>query len=215
MSFKKILANASLIAATTFGQAAHAEQTTDESLDFLNQGQHTTWTERIKLNKPDESYHVTEIGKLEADTFAKRDINQTYDIFGNTPLSLAVLNGKTDIVKNLLQQGANPNQENRRGKRPLTEALLFRHNPSQPDVQNPKYEILELLCKAGADVNFQDTDGETPLQVAANRLDGQAMRILKTYGADTSVKNELGQTPDQAYQSRLNGAIKNKAANTK
>ena len=97
----------------------------------------------------------------------------------------------------------------------MTEALLFRHTPSQPDIQNPKYEILKLLCKAGADVNFQDADGETPLQVAANRLDIQAMRILKAYGADTSVKNELGQTPEQAYQSKLNGAIKNKTLNTK
>jgi ankyrin repeat protein len=214
MSLKNVLKKATLITAISLGPMAKADTLSSESVDFLNQGKTgATWTERIKLESPKNAYRVTKVGSLQADTFKKADINQTYDLFGNTALGLAVMNGKDEIVEDLIRQGADVNQANRRGQRPITEALISRSTSSQ--TTESKYKIIETLCKAGADINFKDADGETPLQVAANRLDGQAMRILKTYGADTSVKNELGQTPDQAYQSRLNGAIKNKAANTK
>ena len=203
MSFKSIFAKASLVATTTFGSVAQAKNLSPETTDFLNQGQHAQWTERIKLEPSRNSYRTQEIATIKEDSFQNTDINQTYDRFGNTPLGLAVLNGKAEIVTDLIRQGANVNHPNRRGKRPLTEALMFRPNNLTKDQAEEKYKIIETLCKAGADVNFKDTDGETPLQVAANHLNGRAMTILKSYGADTQVRNENGKTPDQVYQERL------------
>lgn len=99
------------------------------------------------------------------------------------------------------------------GKRPITEALISR--PASSQTADAKYKIIETLCKAGADINFKDADGETPLQVAANRMDGKAMTLLKKYGADTSIKNEWGRTPDETYREGLNNMAKNTKRNIK
>lgn len=215
MSLKNILAKASLIATTSFGSMAQAKSLAPETTDFLNQGKHTQWTERVKLEKPKDSYQTREIGTIKEDSFQSVDINQTYDMFGNTALGLAVLNGKAEIVEDLIKQGANVNQANRRQKRPLSEALMFKPDNLNKEQTDAKYKIIETLCKAGADVNFKDADGETPLQVAANRMDGRAMTLLKKYGADTNIKNELGKTPDQVYQERVDSLAKNMVSKTK
>lgn len=214
MSLKNILKKATLITAISLGPMAKGDALSSESVDFLNQGKTgATWTERIKLESPKNAYRVTKVGSIQADSFKTADINQTYDVFGNTPLGLAVLNGQSEIVEDLIRQGADVNQENRRGQRPITEALISR--PASSQTADAKYKIIETLCKAGADINFKNADGETPLQVAADYMDGRAMTLLKKYGADTSIKNEWDRTPDETYREGLNNMAKNTKGNIK
>jgi ankyrin repeat protein len=75
---------------------------------------------------------------------------------GQTPLMEAALNGRTDIVKTLLRNSANPNaQETTSGYTALMLASMKDHA-----------EIVTLLLDHGADVNAQDKQGNTALTFA-------------------------------------------------
>lgn len=98
----------------------------------------------------------------------------------HTPLHDATINNHPDVVKLLLDNGADINAENRVGWTPLLWAAAQGNSA-----------MVELLCKAGADVNLkgegQDRPGErttSPLQEASkSRNPAETRRILMRFGA--------------------------------
>lgn len=72
---------------------------------------------------------------------------------GNHPLHWPSFNGRCDVVKLLLDYGADPNSINREQETPLHSACY-----------GNRIEIAKLLIEYGANVNAKDRDGETPLQ---------------------------------------------------
>ena len=81
------------------------------------------------------------------------DIN-TCDKDGNTLLILACMNGDLEIVKYLLENGANPNCYN-----------LVKNTPLHYAIANHEYDIADLLFQYGAKDNIENIDGLTPWQI--------------------------------------------------
>jgi ankyrin repeat protein len=140
---------------------------------------------------------------------------------GDTALMLAVYHGYFNIVKLLLQKGADPNIIN--AKYPLRSPVLIdasgcgnidivKEILSDPrtnvNIQNSSgrtalikaiiyghTEIVKLLLANGACPNIQDVDGNTALiRVASNDYSSIA-KILLDRGADPNLANKNGNTP--------------------
>ena len=101
----------------------------------------------------------------------------------STPLMVAAQHGSAEMVKMLLEHGADPRAVNERG----VTALLW----GARDV-----EKVQLLLDRGADPNARSELGNTPLMVAAASPSGaDAAEVLLAHNADIAPKNEGGRTP--------------------
>jgi ankyrin repeat protein len=94
------------------------------------------------------------------------------------PLIVAAENGYTDIVKLLIDSGADVNYKN----------LLI------TAVKNGHTNIVKLLIDAGADVNYVDPRGDTALILAAFNDRPKIVKLLINAGADINHINSFGDT---------------------
>jgi ankyrin repeat protein len=92
------------------------------------------------------------------------------------PLLLAAGEGRLDAVRYLLDQGADVNARDERGRSALTEAA-FNGNP---------YVIKELILR-GAELDALSDEG-TALDIAINTKHVEAVEVLKHYGAKSAGK---------------------------
>lgn len=96
---------------------------------------------------------------------------------GHTPLMRAALDGDTESVKELINQGADINLKDDNGRTALMFAVVNRH-----------YETMKLLLEHGADVNARSKQGGTALMGAA--MDGELSMVqaLLDNGADLDAR---------------------------
>ena len=92
---------------------------------------------------------------------------------GNTSLMRAALDGQTEIVKDLLRDGADVNAQNLEGRTALMFAVI-----------NLRTATVKTLLQFGADVNLQAHCGCTPLMLAACSGDIGITEALLNRGAD-------------------------------
>lgn len=113
------------------------------------------------------------------------DINNL-DRDGKTTLFIAVEENSTNIVKDLLALGANPNLKNfKTSMFPLSQAVI-----------NNNIRILQMLLDNEADINAQDNDGNTALHYAVSL--GHANIVKKLLSVKTiqlNLKNSFDYTP--------------------
>ncbi len=76
---------------------------------------------------------------------------------GRTPLHWAARMNHTDVVRLLIERGADVSAVSENGNTPLHEALWYTME------RYPTREFVETLVLAGADLTARDEDGETPL----------------------------------------------------
>lgn len=117
--------------------------------------------------------------------------------FGRNPFLLAVKGGKEEILRQLIESGANVNATDASGQAAIHYYLFDK-------------EIVELLIAAGADVNTRDNQGNSLLHILAcgseveaneknlalpaeDRL--QIVKLLIDAGADAGAKDAQGDTP--------------------
>ena len=103
-----------------------------------------------------------------------------YCVTGETPLHVAAEKGHVEVVKLLLEHGANPNARDMYGVTPLHLAARKGH-----------VEITKLLLEHGADPNAKEKlGGETPLYwaVVHDRID--TAKLLLEHGADPNNKSK-------------------------
>ena len=100
------------------------------------------------------------------------------------PLHVAAQMGHEDVVKLLLDYGAQNKAEIRQGKTPLHCAAECGHN-----------KVVQVLIEGGADPNMADNDGRTPLHYAAYQGKRQVVRLLLDFGADPQIEDKDGNTP--------------------
>lgn len=116
---------------------------------------------------------------------ADRTLAGSEDNERNTPLSLAAQNGRFEVVRFLLSQGADPNVRNRGGGSPLHLAAVAGHA-----------EVVAALLDGKADLEIRDGQRNTPLAAACMRgVKPAVAKLLIGRGANVRVRNQWGQTP--------------------
>ena len=141
---------------------------------------------------------------------------------GMTPLAGAVVQAQVDVVRLLLEKGADPNIPNKNGLTPLehacgrdqaagmalAELLVARGaavNPTNKTdwripllewaISSDNAELVKFLIEHGADVKAKSPNGDTPLHTAADRGDMEIAELLVACGADVNAKIIGGTTP--------------------
>ncbi|KAJ5467810.1 hypothetical protein N7475_005562 [Penicillium sp. IBT 31633x] len=134
------------------------------------------------------------------------DVNETVD--GDTPLFLASTDAHLDIVKLLLQHGADVaiKSKNKRDK-PATYTPL--HGvadglyPYQEFKDLPRYEeLIQLLLDAGCDIDAQDAHGNTALLLFTHK-EVPLISFLLQHGADPNIAEDRGGTPAHFFHHPL------------
>ncbi|MGI5239920.1 ankyrin repeat domain-containing protein [Dactylosporangium sp. CA-139066] len=140
--------------------------------------------------------------------------------FNVSPLRVAVLEARTDVVRYLVARGALPAEPTTRTS-VLTEAVSYAmHRPRpaalatlqvlldagatpRPSEEAPLITavmqpvapaVLRLLLAKGADVNQRRSDGSPAIVVAARRGDHAAVDVLLQGGADADARDRHGRT---------------------
>ena len=126
---------------------------------------------------------LTDAGADETD---EADVN-IGDVLGeNTQLHEAVEDGELELVRFLIDAGADVNALDKWLDTPLIIAA-----------EEGDLEIVQILVDAGADVNVQDRWLDTPLHIATEEGDLEIVQILVDAGADVNVQDRWGDTPLQ------------------
>jgi ankyrin repeat protein len=127
-------------------------------------------------------------GKLEIVRYlAERDHVDICDEKGNTPLHYAIsemVNCNTDVIKCLIELGADMYKENMYGKTALCIA-----------VENGKLEVLQYLEEKGANFDFQNKVGYAPLHCVAKETDFEMFRYVAERCSNIDVVDSNGDTP--------------------
>jgi ankyrin repeat protein len=114
---------------------------------------------------------------------------------GDTALHLAAAGYRVEIVKLLLDAGADPNSaRNHRHSGPLHYAADGYINGPAWDAKR-QVKTIRCLLDAGADINAQDKNGAAPLHRAVRTRCAAAVRYLLEAGCDPTLKNKPGSTP--------------------
>lgn len=106
------------------------------------------------------------------------------NVHQTTPLHVAVHNNYDEVVKLLLQHGADPNAVDEDANTPLHRAATIGQN-----------RIVDMLMGAGASAAKSDGNGTTAVHLAALNGHNTVLATLARHGADLAAPNELGQTP--------------------
>lgn len=121
-----------------------------------------------------------------------------------TALAYACKYGHSDIVKFLVENGANVNETVNTGSTPLAVALLAGN-----------FDIADYLVKNKADVNIPDIMGMSPLMWAVKENNLKVSKYLVEHGAKVNAKNNNGRAVlDVATTPEMKEYLKSKGAKT-
>ena len=111
------------------------------------------------------------------------NVNTIVNRIDMTAIMRASGRGHADIVKLLLEKGANVNAKSIHGYTALTAAS-----------RNGHADIVKLLIDSGADVNAKEIEGATALMAASWAGHADVVRLLLDNGADVNAEDTQGRT---------------------
>lgn len=146
-----------------------------------------------------------------AEILYQNDVVNIQDIIGDTPLHVASAEGRLDVVKFLLANGADINILNKKGQTALhktsalniAEALVtagvdvnILDHKERTALHTPKnHKLTEYLLLKGTGINEQDSEGKTPLHYSVEKFSKHKIsRLLLESDADIYIKDKNGQT---------------------
>jgi ankyrin repeat protein len=162
-----------------------SEEEAIKTIDFCIQAgldKNVTYSREIILrnalyyNKIQIAKHLIKIGV---------DVNAT-DHFGSTALFAASYRCSPDVVKMLIDAGANINYQNPHHEK--NTALILA-------LDNRQLDNAKILVGAGVDVNLQTVHGSTALHKAASGGNKDIVVLLLEHGADPTIKNNKDKLP--------------------
>ena len=126
------------------------------------------------------------------------DKNQVGGDFEETALSVAADNGHLDIVRFLVEQGADMEKIDNCGWTPLLASSANGH-----------LELVRYLLEQGANRDKESRNGVTSLHWAAGEGHLETAKLLMIYGADLNARNHDGYLPiDVARTEEIKQAIR-------
>ena len=113
-------------------------------------------------------------------------VANAYSVDGFTPLGFATFFGQREVVKTLLEAGADVNAASRESMKvtPLASAAAAKQT-----------EIARLLIAHGANVNARAAGGHIPLHEAAANGNLELVKLLIENGVDANARTDDGKTP--------------------
>jgi ankyrin repeat protein len=116
--------------------------------------------------------------------------NSDFCWYANTPLIKAAAYGRIEVVKLLLEKGADVNKHNEGGETPLHYAARHGH-----------VKVMEILLDHGADPTKKGTGCGTPMQWAGRGGQIGAIKVLMRYGVSV---NQRGSGDGTALHEAVN-----------
>ena len=118
-------------------------------------------------------------------SFGLVDVNYVGWVYNSTPLNGAAQSGHIDVVKLLLDEGADPSKpDDENGQTPLHWAAVDGH-----------IEMVKILLDRGAEPNKIDGSGDAPLHGAAYKGHNEVVKLLLDGGADPNEVGDYERTP--------------------
>jgi uncharacterized protein len=133
-----------------------------------------------------ESVSIGDIDNLKIELEKDSNLLNSYSIDGFTLVGLSCFFGHYNIVKYLIERGANVN---------IASNNPFKVAPIHSACAISNYDITELLLKNGADVNAKQMQGVTPLHSVAHNGQARLAKLLIDNGSNINAKMDSGQTP--------------------
>jgi len=132
------------------------------------------------------------------------DVNCSSE-YESTPLGVAASRGNLDLVKYLLEKGANPDLKGAGGETALFDAVFIYEQALEPQILDIKPsmtkfdykikdDIVKLLIKYGADIHAVDDTNTTLLMFACMFERDAVADLLIKQGVDINVQDENGNT---------------------
>ena len=115
---------------------------------------------------------------------------------GLTPIHIAAEEGWPNIVKLLIERGANVNATNYYRSSPLHRMTSIPKRKLRPQGSQERYvETMKVLISEGANLNAQDRIGQTPLMKASYHGYWRFVGVLRdAQGIDLCVKDRRNKT---------------------
>jgi len=170
-----------------------ADGKTDQGISFLQLAAYYRNGEAVSLiqsrKKNIDVFEACCIGdkeRIKKFLDSKPELINTFSSDGFTPLGLSCFFGHYEIVKYLVEKGADVN---------IPSSNSFQVAPIHSATAISNYDIIKLLIKNGADVNAKQQSGVIPLHSAAHNGQSEIIKLLIDHGADVNAKTTDNKTP--------------------
>jgi len=129
-----------------------------------------------------------------------------------TPFFLAALSADVDLMRALLEAGADPSIKAQKNTTALLAAAGAVFDAYRSEEEKSKaLEAVKLLVELGVDVNERNTAGQAPIHAAAFTGATAMVQFLADHGANVNVKARNGETPwsmaSGVYSNAMNAAF--------